>query len=93
MTLRWVILGVAATLYCSPGYGAVTKTVNTYTPAEEKRADDAARTAGYAPGIVTMAQAGNLFLNATRDGRTFSLTVTPDEKIYASTPSGSSPAG
>lgn len=93
MKLRWVILALAAG--CAPTYGAVSpqQTVNSYTPAEEKRADDAARTAGYVPGIVTMAQAGNLFLDATRNGQTYSLTVTPDEKVYASTPSQPLPTG
>ena len=93
MSFRWAFLALGTALYCTPGYGATGPTVNSYTPAQEKRADNAARTAGYAPGIVTMAQAGNLFLDATRGGETYSLTVTPDDKVYASTPSQPSPTG
>ena len=95
MRFRWTFLAMGLALYCTPGYSAVSpsQTVNSFTPAQEKRADAAARSAGYMPGIVTMAQAGNLFLDATRNGEIYSLTVTPDEKVYASSPPLPSPTG
>ena len=95
MSFRWPFVALGIALYCTPGYGAAgpSATVNSYTPAQEKRADAAARSAGYTPGIVTMAQAGNLFLDATRGGELYSLTVTPDNKVFASTPVQQSPTG
>ena len=65
------------------------QTTNSYTPAQANQARDAARAAGYQPGAITFVQGGNFFINATRNGQTFSLSVTPDGKVYASTPSGS----
>lgn len=94
MSFRWAFLALGIALCCTPGYAATpSPTVDSYTPAQAERADEAARKAGYTPGIVTMAQAGNLFLDATRGGEMYSLTVTPDAKVYASTPTALSPTG
>ena len=60
-------------------------TVNSYTPAQETDARNAAIKAGFIPGPILFAQAGNFFLNAEKDGRSYSLTVTPDGHVYAST--------
>ena len=91
MHYRLAIL-CAAGLLCS--ISAVTakarsepQTVNSYTPAQEKLARDAAKSAGYDAGNVLFAQAGNFFFNGVRDGRHYGLTVTPEGKVYASTPS------
>lgn len=61
-------------------------TVNSYTPAQEAAARLAATRAGYSPGPVLFAQAGNFFFNSTKAGHAYTLTVTPDGKVYASTP-------
>lgn len=58
-------------------------TVNSYTPAEEARARKAATDAGYLSPVITSAQAGNFFMNASKDGKSYQLTVTPDGKVYA----------
>lgn len=63
-------------------------TVNAYSPAQERHAEAAARAKGYSGLEVTMAQAGNLFLKGEKGGKTFMLTVTPDGKVYPSTPVG-----
>ena len=60
-------------------------TVNSYTPAQEADAHNAATKAGFIPGPILFAQAGNFFLNGEKDGRSYSLTVTPDGHVYAST--------
>jgi hypothetical protein len=61
-------------------------TVNDYTPAQKDKAFSAARAQGYSGMAVTMAQAGDLFLKADKGGQQYLLTVTPDGKVYASTP-------
>ena len=85
----WRHLALGALLISSPALAQDAQTTNSYTPAQANQARDAARTAGYQPGAITFVQGGNFFINATRNGQTFSLSVTPDGKVYASTPSGS----
>jgi hypothetical protein len=58
---------------------------DSYTPAQADKAKAAARAAGYDPVVISMAQGGNIFINAKRDGQIYSLTVTPEDKVYAST--------
>lgn len=70
-----------------PPSSAPISTVNTYTSAQEAEARQAATRAGFTPGPVLFAQAGNFFFNASKDGQSYGLTVTPDGKVYASTPS------
>ena len=60
--------------------------VNSYTPAQEQKARGAARAAGYQPTILTMSQGGNFFMDATRAGHRYQLTITPEGKVYASDP-------
>jgi hypothetical protein len=62
-------------------------TVNDYTAAESGRAEAAARNAGYDKFEITMVQDGNFFLKGEKAGQTYFLTVTPDGKVYPSTPS------
>ena len=61
-------------------------TVNSYTPAQEQKARSAARAAGYQPTIITMVQAGNFFMEGTRAGHRYQLTITSDGKVFASNP-------
>ena len=61
-------------------------TVNDYTAAQSARAEAAARSAGFGNLEITMVQAGNFFLKGEKDGQSYSLTVTPDAKVYSSTP-------
>jgi hypothetical protein len=73
---------------CGSAVAQAEVTVNSYTPAEARAAGDAATRDGYAPGPVLFAQAGDFFFNASKDGHHYGLTVTPDGKVYASTPPG-----
>jgi hypothetical protein len=79
----WGLLVAAAPCAATAQQAA---TVNSYTPAEEQRARGLARSAGYQPGIITMVQAGNFFMNATRAGHRYQITVTADGKLFASDP-------
>ena len=60
-------------------------TVDSYTPAQEAVARQAATQAGFTPSPVLFAQDGNFFFNASKDGRSYALTVTPNGQVYAST--------
>jgi ABC-type sugar transport system substrate-binding protein len=86
--MRSIHIPVLLCALAAPGIAAAQApaTVNSYTQAEEAKAREAARAAGYQPGVLTMAQGGNLFFNAMREGRKYALTVTPDGKVYASLP-------
>jgi len=61
-------------------------TVNDYTAAESGRAQAAARSGGYSKLEITMVQAGNFFLKGEKAGQTYFLTVTPEGKVYPSSP-------
>lgn len=67
-------------------------TVNSFTPAEQRRALSAARRAGYTAEGPVWAQAGYIFLTASRQGQRYQLTVAPDGAVYASTPVPATPA-
>jgi hypothetical protein len=85
------ILSMWGLCVCAPAATAAESgppTVNSYTPAQAKDASQAATQAGYDPGPVLFAQAGNFFFNASKGGHSYGLTVTPDGKVYASTPLG-----
>jgi len=62
-------------------------TVNDYTAAQSGRAEVAAKGAGYGDFQITMVQAGNFFLKSDKDGQSYILTVTPNGKVYPSSPS------
>jgi hypothetical protein len=90
MVHRWAMTGVGVVLFSAAAVAqpSATQTVNSYTPAQAQQALAAARAAGYTGGNVSFAQAGNFFINASRGGQTYSLTVTPDGKLYAAAPTG-----
>jgi MoaA/NifB/PqqE/SkfB family radical SAM enzyme len=77
---------VSALVAAHPALAQQADTVNSYTPAQEQKARSAARAAGYQPAIITMVQAGNFFMDATRGGHRYQLTITPDGKVYPSNP-------
>jgi hypothetical protein len=83
MTIGILVLGAAPALAAEMARPA---TVDDYTPAQKDKAFAAARAQGYSGMAVTMAQAGDLFLKADRGGQEYLLTVTPEGKVYASTP-------
>lgn len=62
-------------------------TMNNYTAAQSDRAEAAAKGAGYGDFRITMVQAGNFFLKGDKDGESYLLTVTPNGKVYPSSPS------
>jgi hypothetical protein len=72
-----LLLGTAAA-YAQGG------STNDYTAAQRTAAEAAVKAAGYTPGAVSYAQAGSIFINGTKDGERFMLTVTGDGKVYAS---------
>jgi len=72
-------------------YGALPQahpgpTVNDYTAEQSARAEAAAQKAGFNNLEITMVQADNFFLKGEKAGQTYSLTVTPEGKVYPSTP-------
>lgn len=82
VALLCMVLPAAAANTPSSGQ---TSTVDSYTPAQEANARSAATGQGFEPGPALFAQDGNFFFNATKDGRTYALTVTPDGQVYSST--------
>lgn len=90
MISRWVasILTISLSVApaCAASRQAATATVNSYTPAQEEKAEAAVKAAGYDPGKVLFAQAGNFFFNGIKDGQSYGITVTPDGRVFASTP-------
>ncbi|HEX3756390.1 MAG TPA: hypothetical protein VHV26_15070 [Rhizomicrobium sp.] len=81
------ILTLALTVAASAAQMARPVTVDDYTAAQKDKAFAEARAQGYSGMEVTMAQTGDLFLNADKGGQEYMLTVTPDGKVYASMPS------
>ena len=63
-------------------------TVNDYTSTQKDKAFAAARADGFTDPQVTMFQAGNFFLKGEKGGQSYLLTVTPQGKVYPSTPTG-----
>jgi len=59
---------------------------NGWTNAQRARAESAVRRAGYAPGPISYAQAGSIFINGTKGGEKYLLTVTAQGRVFASTP-------
>src|SRR5665213_840269 len=66
-------------------------TVDAYTPADEAKAKAAVSAAGFTPGAVATAQAGNLFLSATKGADKYFVTVTADGHVYPGPALGSVP--
>ena len=86
------ILVAAALLAVSSAAMAQDALVNSYSSADAAKAMAAVQAAGYTPGVVASAQAGNLFVRATKDGHSYMVTVTPDGHAYAG-PSLGAPIG
>ena len=87
----WVSL--ASVLVCLPAYaqnrnGPIngTGTVNDYSASWASKARHDVSKAGYIPTVIETAQARNIFFTATRNDQIYTVVVTPDEKVYASTP-------
>ena len=94
MVHRWAMVGAGMVLFSAAAAAQPAPTVNSYTPAQAQQALAAARAAGYTgSNVVTFAQAGDFFINASRGGQIYSLTVTPDGKVYASLPIASPATG
>lgn len=94
MIHRWAMTGLGVVLFSAAAAAQSAPTVNSYTPAQADQALAAARAAGYTgSNVITFAQAGNFFINASRDGQKYSLTVTPDGKVYPSLPIASQATG
>ena len=62
----------------------VSNSTNGYTAADRTRAEAALRAEGYTPGALSYAQAGSIFIHGEKGGQKFLLTVTADNKVYAS---------
>ena len=73
-------VAVAATQFHEGG------TVNQYTDGQASAARDLATKAGYQPNKITMAQDGNIWLDARRGGDDYTLLATADNQLYASAP-------
>ncbi len=75
---------VAGAAMAQAGAPRPTGTVNSYSAAEEQRARAAARRDGYTPIGVVWAQAGTIFMYASKGADRHQLTVTPEGQVYAS---------
>ncbi len=78
-----LVLAAAAPVMAQQG---AANSTNGWTNAQKTRAEAAVRRAGYAPGPISYAQAGSIFINGTKGGEKYLLTVTPQGRVYASTP-------
>ena len=89
MTGRFLAVLAAVICLCPPALAQTrdgAPTVNSYTPAQEMRARQAASRSGYGDIQTEFVQDGNFFLTASKGGSRYSLTVTPSGQVYASTP-------
>ena len=68
----------------TPSFAAQT-TVNSYTKAQEDKARSEVVQAGYTPEALEASQDGNFFFTADKGNDFYSVTVTRDGKVYAST--------
>ena len=99
---RKIFAGAALLLLGTTAAMSQQGTTNSYTTAQRSAAEAAVKAAGYTPGAISYAQAGSIFINGTKDGQRYMLTVTQDGKVYASAgaaaprpaaPAGAAPAG
>jgi hypothetical protein len=86
-----ISLAAALLTLCATAAFAQSGTVNSYTPAEAAKARAAVQAAGYTPGAIATAQAGNLFVRAKKGSDSYMVTVTPDGHVYAGPPLGAPP--
>jgi hypothetical protein len=59
---------------------------NDVTPAERAKAEAALKKAGFTPGAISYAQAGSIFMHATKGGARYYVTVTSDGQVHPSNP-------
>jgi hypothetical protein len=80
------LTGMIATIAAASAQTGTPGTVNAVSDNEIARAKAAISHAGYQPVVLEMAQDHNLFFTAIKGGETYEITVTPDRKLYVSTP-------
>ena len=78
-----LVLAAAAPAMAQQG---VSGSTNGWTNAQKTRAEAAVRRAGFTPGAISYAQAGSIFINATRRGEHFLVTVSQDGKVHPGLP-------
>lgn len=64
---------------------AAEATVNSSTPSEQAKAKSAVTQAGYTPGALQSVQDGNFFFTATKGSDLYTVTVTRQGQVFAST--------
>ena len=77
-----LLLAAAAPVSAQQGIAGT----NGWTNAQKSRAEAAVRRAGFTPGAISYAQAGSIFINATRRGEHFLVTVSQDGKVHPGLP-------
>ncbi|MBV9549791.1 MAG: hypothetical protein JO256_08985 [Alphaproteobacteria bacterium] len=84
---------LAATLlaFSAAAAWAQSGSTNAYSSADEAKAKAAVTAAGFTPGTVATAQAGNLYLSASKGADKYFVTVTADGHVYPGQPLGSVP--
>jgi len=85
--MRLGLLALVSLLSATAGAFAQTSqfrgTVSEVTPAQLERGRAAVTKAGYRPDVLQFGQDGNLFFTATRNGVSYTVTVTPSGQVYA----------
>ena len=77
-----LVIAAAAPVMAQQG----TSSTNGWTNAQRTRAEAAVKRAGYAPGPISYAQGGAIFMNGTKGGEKYLLTVTEKGQVFASSP-------
>jgi hypothetical protein len=89
--MKKICLAAALLAVSAAGALAQSGTVNAYTSADEAKAKAAVTAAGFTPVSVATAQAGNLYIVATKGADKYFVTVTPDGHVYPGQASGGVP--
>ena len=79
---------IAAALIAAATTGALAQpgSTNGVTPAQRTSAEAAVKAAGFTPGAISYAQAGSIFMHATKDGMRYYITIAPDGKVHPGQP-------
>lgn len=83
MIVAALVLAAAAPVLAQQGANST----NGWTNAQRQRAEAAVKRAGYAPGAIAYAQGGSIFINGTKGGEHYLLTVTAQGRVHAGIPS------
>ena len=86
-----ISLAAALLTLCATAAFAQSGTVNGYTTAEAAKAKAAVQAAGYTPGTIAAAQAGNFFVNAKKGSDSYVVTVTAEGLVVPGPPLGAVP--